>query len=93
MPYKCPKCGDSVHRGAKHSSTAQMAGGLVGALVYACFTAAFGNFQCKRCGEIPTDSFSGADRQRMTFGSLGLAGVGIAVLVGGIALLVAINSK
>jgi predicted RNA-binding Zn-ribbon protein involved in translation (DUF1610 family) len=93
MPYKCPKCGDQVHRGAKHSTSAQLAGGLVGALVYACFTAATGNFQCKRCGEIPTDSFSDADRRNILFGSLALGAIAIAVLAGGIALLVAINSK
>jgi predicted RNA-binding Zn-ribbon protein involved in translation (DUF1610 family) len=93
MAYKCPKCGAPVHRGAKHSTTAQFAGGLIGALAYACFTAAFGAFQCKSCGEIPGSSFTETDRRKMFFGSLILVVIAVAVLIGGIALVVALNSK
>jgi purine-cytosine permease-like protein len=79
MAYQCPRCGDKVSR--KYSSTAQMAGGLVGAL----FVAAFGSFGCKRCGKIPRSEFPQEVRSRMLMGSLGLivgAFVLFAVLVG-----------
>jgi hypothetical protein len=92
MPYKCPNCGEPVRRGTKHSSGVQIAGGLIGALVYACFTAAFGAFQCKRCGEIPMNSFAATDRRKMMVGSLLLVLAGVATVIGGGALLVALNS-
>lgn len=91
MSYKCPKCGDLVHRGFKHSTTAQFTGGLFGALIYACGSAAFGNFTCNRCGEILRSSFADADRRKMLLGSLALIAVAVVVLIGGIVLFVALN--
>ena len=92
MSYKCPKCGDPVQRGFKQSTTAQFTGGLVGALIYGCCTAAFGDFTCKKCGEIPRSAFTDADQQKMLLGSLALVAIAVAALIGGIALLVAINT-
>ena len=47
MAYQCPRCGDPASR--NYSTTAQLAGRLVGAL----FVGAFGAFGCKKCGKIP----------------------------------------
>ena len=73
MAYQCPRCGDAVSRGS--SSTAQMAGGIVGALL----AAAFGSFACKKCGKIPRNEFPDEVRNRMLLGSLGFV-VGAVVL-------------
>jgi len=73
MAYQCPRCGDSVSR--NYNRTAQMAGGLVGAL----FVAAFGSFGCKKCGKIPRGEFPTEVRNRMMLGSVGLI-VGAVVL-------------
>lgn len=51
MAYQCPRCGQPVRRG--YSSTAQHVGGLVGALFYA----AFGSFQCPKCGTLKRSEF------------------------------------
>ena len=75
MAYHCPRCGGSVRRGK--SQAAGMAGGLVGALLYA----AFGAFQCKKCGTIATREFPPEVRQRMVIGSFGLIATAIIVLV------------
>ena len=77
MAYKCPRCGEPVHRG--HSTGAQIAAGLVGALFYA----AFGSFQCKKCGKIARSEFPHEDRAKMTTGSVLMA-------VGAVALFVAV---
>ncbi len=75
MAYKCPRCGDPVHRG--YSGGAQATAGLVGALFYA----AFGSFQCKKCGKILRSEFPPEVRAKMAAGSLIMIVVAIAVLV------------
>ena len=75
MAYKCPRCGEPVQRG--NSSGVQAAAGLVGALFYA----AFGSFQCKKCGKIARSEFPSEDRSKMTTNS-------ILMVVGAIALLI-----
>jgi uncharacterized membrane protein YidH (DUF202 family) len=73
MTYQCPRCGDPVSR--NYNRTAQMAGGLVGAMV----VAAFGSFGCKKCGKIARGEFPAEVRNRMMLGSVGLI-VGALVL-------------
>ena len=74
MAYQCPRCGDKVRRG---SSTAASAGaGLVGALFYA----AFGSFQCPKCGKISRSEFPPEARAKMLLGSAAMV-VGAIVLV------------
>jgi predicted RNA-binding Zn-ribbon protein involved in translation (DUF1610 family) len=75
MAYKCPRCGEKVQRG--HSTGAQAAAGLVGALFYA----AFGAFQCEKCGKIPRSEFSPEDQSKMTMGSVMMVVGAIAVLI------------
>ena len=75
MAYQCPRCGGPVQRGS--STSAAIAGGALGALLYA----AFGSFQCKKCGPIPQSEFPPEVRAQMLRGS-------IALIVGGVALLV-----
>jgi hypothetical protein len=86
MAYKCPRCGDPVHRGS--SSAVQVSAGLVGALIFA----AFGSFQCKKCGKIAKSEFSPEDRNKMLVGSVALVGGAILVLIVVIVLLALINS-
>ena len=86
MAYKCPRCGDPVSRG--YSTTAQIAGGLVGAL----FVAAFGSFGCKKCGKIPRSEFPPDIKQRMMLGSLGLIAGAVVLFVVVIVAVVALNS-
>jgi len=74
MAYKCPRCGEPVQRG--YSSSAQMTAGLVGALFYA----AFGSFQCKKCGKIARNEFSPTDRTKMSIFSI-LMVIGAVVLL------------
>ena len=85
MAYKCPRCGGDAQRG--YSGSAQMTAGLVGALFYA----AFGSFECKKCGKIPRGEFPAEDRAKMTRGTifLCLGGVVLAVVV--IALIASMN--
>jgi len=64
MAYKCPKCGEKIHRG--YSESAQKTAGLVGILFYM----AFGAFVCKNCGKIARSEFSAADKTKMTVGSI-----------------------
>lgn len=77
MAYQCPKCGGAVSRG--YSVGAQAVAGLVGALFYA----AFGSFQCQKCGTIERSEFPQEVQEKMTIGSvtLGLTGVVVAVVV------------
>ena len=74
MAYKCPRCGGPVSRG--YSSQAQFSAGLVGALFYA----AFGKFECRKCGKIATSEFSAEDRTKIFTGSA-LCVLGAAVLL------------
>jgi len=85
MAYKCPRCGGPVQRGSGVGASA--AGGLVGALFYA----AFGAFQCPKCGKIPRREFPSEVRGKMAMGSLLMILVAIALFVGVIALIVALD--
>jgi len=80
MAYQCPRCGQAVARGS--SSTAGIAGGLVGALLYS----AFGGFQCKKCGTIPKKEFPPEVQSKMMVGSLLMVGAAVLLLVGVIVL-------
>ena len=51
MIHKCPRCSESLYRST--SDTANLTGGLIGALFYG----AFGSLECKYCGKIPYKSF------------------------------------
>ena len=75
MAYQCPRCGGPVQRGS--SSTAAIAGGILGALLYA----AFGSFQCKKCGPIPQSEFPPEVRSQMQRGSLALVIGGLVLVV------------
>ena len=74
MAYQCPRCGGPVQRGA--STTAHVAGGMVGALLYA----AFGSFRCKKCGSIEKREFSPEVQQKMMLGSFALIGGAVILL-------------
>lgn len=74
MAYECPRCGEPVRRG--YSSTAQHAAGLIGALFYA----AFGSFQCAKCGTIASSEFPSDIRGRMAIGSFLIVVAAIALL-------------
>jgi hypothetical protein len=63
-----------VKRGS--SSSAAVAGGLVGALLFA----AFGDFQCKDCGKIPKSEFPEDVRSQMTRGSVMMVVIAFIVL-------------
>jgi hypothetical protein len=76
MAYTCPRCGDSIQRG--YSGSAQVTAGLVGALFYA----AFGAFECKKCGKISHSEFSPEVRVRITVGSLALIATAAMIAVG-----------
>lgn len=74
MSYQCPRCQNPVQRNS--SKGAQIAGGLIGALL----VAAFGDFQCARCGKIPAQEFPTEVRVKMRqnsalmiFGAIALA--------------------
>ncbi len=62
MAYQCPGCGQPVRRG--YSRTAQHTAGLIGALFYA----AFGSFQCAKCGTVARSEFPAEVRTRMATG-------------------------
>jgi len=74
MSYTCPRCGSPVQHGS-HSSAA-LAVGLIGSLLMA----AFGAFECKKCGKIPQSEFPPEVRSKIMMGSVGMA-VGAVVLV------------
>lgn len=85
MSYACPRCGGPASRGS--SSTAQHAGGLVGALLYA----AFAGFNCVKCGKLERSAFPAEVQSQMTRNSA-LLGVGaLALLAAVLALLAALN--
>ena len=63
MDYSCPRCSKPVQRG--RSTTAGVAGGLVGALIFS----AFGSFQCASCGKIPMNEFPAEVRNKARAGS------------------------
>jgi hypothetical protein len=86
MAYQCPRCGGEVQRGS--NAAAGVAGGAVGALLYA----AFGSFQCKKCGPIPKREFPPEVQQQMTMGSVGLIVGAVVLIVVVIGILVAIQA-
>lgn len=86
MAYECPRCGKVVKRGS--SSTAGVAGGVVGALVFA----AFASFQCETCGKIPMNEFPPDVRSKARFGSLAMVIGAIVLLVLVVSLLVYLKS-
>jgi len=75
MAYECPRCGQPVRRG--YSGTAQHVAGLIGALFYA----AFGSFQCAKCGSVARREFPPEVRTRMATGSF-LMVLGAIILIG-----------
>ena len=81
MAYKCPRCAEAVSR--EYSGSAQAAAGLVGALFYA----AFGAFECKKCGKIPRSEFPSSIQTKMTIETLLMILAAIGVAIGAIALL------
>ncbi|MBN1675864.1 MAG: hypothetical protein JXR37_32775 [Kiritimatiellae bacterium] len=85
MSYACPRCGESVRRAG--SKGAQMAGGLVGALL----AAAFGAFECPKCGKISRSEFPPDVRRKMMKGSLGLVAGAVLVIVLVIVVIAALN--
>jgi len=85
VAYQCPRCGDPVSR--KYSSTAQIAGGLVGGLL----VAAFGSFGCKKCGKIPRSEFPSEVQTRMMLGSLALLAGVVVLFVAVVGLLVVLR--
>ena len=81
VAYKCPKCGEPVQRG--YSGGAQAAAGLVGALFYA----AFGAFECQKCGKLARCEFPSDVRAQMAVGSLVMVAGAAAIAAGAIWLL------
>lgn len=75
MAYACPRCGKPVRRGG--STAAGLAGGLVGALVYA----AFGSFRCQTCGKIPMSEFPPEVRSKARLGSFALIGGAVLLII------------
>jgi hypothetical protein len=76
MAHKCPRCGEPVQRG--YSNNAQATAGLVGALFYA----AFGSFECKKCGKIARSEFPPEARNKMAIVSLLLVLGAVALAIG-----------
>lgn len=85
MAYKCPRCGQDVQRSA--STAAGVAGGAVGALL----VAAFGSFQCRRCGTIANREFPAEDRKKMARGKIILIVSAIVLLLLAIVLIVLVQ--
>ena len=81
MAYKCPRCGENVSRG--YSKGAQVAAGLIGALFYA----AFGAFECNKCGKIPRSEFPSGVQAKMALGTLIMVLLAIGIAIGVMALL------
>jgi len=75
MAYQCPRCGQPVRRG--YSKTAQHTAGLIGALFYA----AFGSFQCAKCGAVQEVNSRRKSEPRWPTGSV-LMAFGAIVLIG-----------
>jgi len=75
MAYQCPRCGGKVQRGS--STTATAGAGLVGALFYA----AFGSFQCPKCGKISGSEFPPEARTKMLLGSMAMVAGAIILVI------------
>jgi len=71
MAYQCPRCGQPVRRG--YSTRAQHTARLIGALFYA----AFGSFQCGKCGTVARSEFPAEVRASIATGSVLMAFGGI----------------
>jgi endogenous inhibitor of DNA gyrase (YacG/DUF329 family) len=81
MAYKCPRCGGKVSRIYDRGS--QEAAGLIGLLL----VAAFGPFDCKRCGSLDFGEFPASARVQMVLGSVVLLVGALALVAAGIILL------
>jgi hypothetical protein len=81
MAHKCPRCGEPVQRG--YSNSAQATAGLVGALFYA----AFGAFECKKCGKIARSEFPPEVRSKMAVVTFLLVIGALAIAIGAIYLI------
>ena len=81
MAYPCPRCGQPLQR--KASTTAAVAGGLVGGLL----AAAFGGFQCRACGPVDKSLLSPQVRRKMLMGSILMILIALGILIGVILLL------
>ena len=75
------KCGDPVRRGGNGR------GGLIGMLIIA----AFGKFNCEKCGKIPTKEFPDEVRGKMRMNSMIMVIGAIILGIGLVALLVAMQ--
>ncbi|PLX08738.1 MAG: hypothetical protein C0596_05395 [Marinilabiliales bacterium] len=75
MANICPRCGGPVKRG--YNKTAWRVGGLVALL----FIAAFGSFQCEKCGKISQSEFPPDVKHRNNIMS-------VLMIIGAIALIV-----
>jgi len=82
MAYGCPRCGGKVSRTYDRGS--QEAAGLIGLLL----VAAFGPFDCKRCGSIEFREFPAGARVRMVLGSVVLLVAALALVALGILLVI-----
>ena len=81
MAYKCPRCDGKVSR--NYSENAQRTAGLVGLF----FAAAFGAFNCEKCGKIPRKEFPSDVQMKMAAGTLLLAVLAIGIIFGLIVLI------
>jgi len=86
MAYTCPRCGQNVARAS--NTSAAVAGGLVGALIYG----AFGSFECGQCGPIPKEEFPPEVQSKMTAGSAAMIAGAVVLLVIAVFVIAAINS-
>lgn len=75
MANQCPRCGGDVKR--NYNRTSWRVGGLVGILL----VAAFGSFNCEKCGKISQSEFSPEVRNKMR-------GMSALMVVGAIALVI-----
>jgi hypothetical protein len=64
-----------------------VAAGLVGALIYA----AFGAFECKKCGKVPRSEFPSDIQIKMALGTLAMVTIAVAIAIGAAALLANTN--
>ncbi len=87
MAYQCPRCGKAVRRGT--STGAGVAGGAVGAMLYA----AFGPFQCPDCGTIPRKEFPPEVRRQMNLGSFALVASAVILLIVAIVVIVLLTRR
>ncbi len=76
MAYNCPRCSNNVSR--NYNAQAQAKSGLVGLF----FFAAFGVFNCEKCGKIPRKEFSSEVQIKMAMGTLLLVIIVVVIIFG-----------